>query len=300
MSSEKRQDQARCGFIAILGAPNAGKSTLVNQLVGSKVTIVSNKVQTTRQRILGITIRGMSQLILVDTPGIFAPKKPMERTMVRAAWDASHEADLTVFLVDVTQKSFDSSFEILRKLEDKPIILVFNKIDQVKREVLLKLAAKFQPFANITHTFMISALTNDGVSDLAEFLVREVPESPWLYPEDQITDLPQKLWAAEITREQLFIRLHHELPYNTMVETESWEEFTNGSLKISQVVYVTRPGQKAIVLGKGGQQIKAISSAARLEMSTFFNRTVHLFLHVKVVEDWIDKWKAHGITPCSQ
>jgi GTP-binding protein Era len=287
--TQNQQDQTRCGFIAILGAPNAGKSTLVNQLVGSKVSIVSNKVQTTRQRILGITIRGLSQLILVDTPGIFAPQKPMERAMVRAAWDANHEADLTVLLVDATQKSLESTFDILRKLEDRPIILVLNKIDQVKKDALLATTAKFQSFANIAHTFMISALTNDGVNDLAGFLEKVVSISPWLYPEDQITDLPQKLWATEITREQLFIQLHHELPYNTMVETEAWEEFTNGTLKISQVIYVTREGQKAIVLGKGGQQIKAISSAARLEMSTFLNRTVHLFLHVKVVEDWINK-----------
>lgn len=281
--------QTRCGFVAILGAPNAGKSTLINQLVGSKVTIVSSKVQTTRQRILGITIHEQSQLILVDTPGIFAPQKRLERAMVQAAWEASRDADLTVLIVDVSQKSLVSSFAILEKLGTRPVILVLNKIDQVKHTVLLEITAKFQIFTNISHTFMISALTGDGVSDFADFLAKEVPASPWLYPEDQLTDMPQKLWSAEITREQLFLQLHHELPYNTMVETEAWEEFENGTVKVSQVIYVARDGQKAIVLGKGGHQIKAISSAAREEMSVFLNRTVHLFLHVKVMEDWTNK-----------
>ncbi|MBM3633372.1 MAG: GTPase Era [Alphaproteobacteria bacterium] len=281
--------QTRCGFIAILGAPNAGKSTLINQLVGHKVTIVSSKVQTTRQRILGITIHEDSQLILVDTPGIFAPQKRLERAMVQAAWEASRDADITTLLVDVSQKSLASSFAILEKLNTRQVILVLNKIDQVKHTDLLEITAKFQKFSNITHTFMISALTGDGVGDFANFLASELPLSPWLYPEDQLTDMPQKLWSAEITREQLFQRLHHELPYNVMVETEAWEEFENGTVKVNQVIYVTREGQKAIVLGKGGHQIKAISSAAREEMSIFLNRTVHLFLHVKVLEDWTNK-----------
>jgi GTP-binding protein Era len=279
----------RCGFIAILGAPNAGKSTLINQLVGSKVTIVSSKVQTTRQRILGIAIQGDSQLILVDTPGIFAPQKRLERAMVQAAWEASRDADLTTLIVDVSQKSLASAFTILEKLGNRPVILVLNKIDQVKPTALLEITAKFQNFKNITQTFMVSALTGDGVTDFAHFLAQEVPTGPWLYPEDQLTDMPQKLWAAEITREQLFLQLHHELPYNTMVETEAWEEFTNGTVKVNQVIYVSREGQKAIVLGKGGHQIKTISSAARQEMCVLLNRTVHLFLHVKVVEDWTNK-----------
>ena len=281
--------QTRCGFIAILGAPNAGKSTLINQLVGHKVTIVSSKVQTTRQRILGITIYDNSQLILVDTPGIFAPQKRLERAMVQAAWEASRDADMTTLLVDVSQKSFASSFAILEKLDSRQVILVLNKIDQVKHTDLLEITAKFQKFPNITNTFMISALTGDGVADFAQFLASKLPLSPWLYPEDQLTDMPQKLWSAEITREQLFQRLHHELPYNIMVETEAWEEFDNGTVKVNQVIYVAREGQKAIVLGKGGHQIKAISSAAREEMSIFLNRTVHLFLHVKVLEDWTNK-----------
>jgi GTPase len=281
--------ETRCGFVAILGAPNAGKSTLINQLVGSKVTIVSSKVQTTRQRILGITIFENSQLILVDTPGIFSPNKRLERAMVRAAWEASNDADLTILLVDVTQKSLKDAFEILTKLNERPIILVLNKIDKVKPPVLLEIVTKFQAYNNISHTFMISALTGDGVSDLCRFLAQEVPPSPWLYPEDQLTDMPQKLWAAEITREQVFHQLHQELPYNIMVETENWEEFENGSLKINQVIYVAKDTQKAIVLGKGGHQIKAISSAARQEMSVILNRPVHLFLHVKIIDDWMNK-----------
>lgn len=289
MPREPEITQTRCGFVAILGAPNAGKSTLINHLVGRKVTIVSSKVQTTRQRILGITVQEDSQLILVDTPGIFAPQKRLERAMVQAAWEASRDADLTTLIVDVSQKSLASSVAILEKLGRRPVILVLNKIDQVKHTALLEIAAKFQSFTNIARTFMISALTGDGVPDFARFLASEAPISPWLYPEDQLTDMPQKLWSAEITREQLFQRLHHELPYSTMVETEAWEEFENGTVKVNQVIYVAREGQKAIVLGKGGRQVKAISSAAREEMSLFLNRTVHLFLHVKVMEDWTNK-----------
>lgn len=281
--------KTHCGFIAILGAPNAGKSTLVNQLVGTKVSIVSPKVQTTRQRILGITIHEDSQLILVDTPGIFTPRKRLEQAMVHAAWEASHDVDLLVLMVDVSQNNLQSCFTILNKLENRSVILVLNKIDKIKHPALLDIAAQFQNFKHVSHTFMVSALSGDGVSDLAHFLAKEVPAGPWLFPEDQLTDMPQKLWAAEITREQIFHQLHQELPYNIMVETEYWEEFDNGSVKINQVIYVAKDNQKAIVLGKGGRQIKDISSDARLEMSTLLNRTVHLFLHVKVVEDWMNK-----------
>ena len=282
-------NNTRCAFIAILGAPNAGKSTLVNQIVGSKVSIVSSKVQTTRQRILGIAIYHSSQLVLVDTPGIFEPHKRLERAMVQAAWEAGRDADLTVLVVDVTQNNLNASLAILEKLGVRPTILVLNKIDKIKRDALLEITASFQAYTNVRQTFMVSALTGDGVADFSNFLASEAPESPWLYPEDQLTDLPQRLWAAEITREQLFLKLHHELPYNVMVETEAWEEFDNGSVKISQVIYVARDSQKAIVLGKGGHQVKAISSAAREEMRIFLNRTVHLFLHVKVLEDWMNK-----------
>jgi GTP-binding protein Era len=281
--------KTRCGFIAVLGSPNAGKSTLVNQLVGSKVSIVSPKVQTTRQRILGIALHENSQIILVDTPGIFAPSKRLEQAMVHAAWEASHDADLLVLVVDVSQKSLAKCFDILDKLENRSVILVLNKIDKINHPALLDIAAQFQKFKHVSHTFMISALSGDGVSDLAQFLAKEVPEGPWLYPEDQLTDMPQRLWAAEITREQIFHKLHQELPYNIMVETENWEEFENGTVKINQVIYVAKDNQKAIVLGKGGRQIKEISSAARHEMSTLLNRTVHLFLHVKVVDDWMNK-----------
>ncbi|MBM3467863.1 MAG: GTPase Era [Alphaproteobacteria bacterium] len=281
--------QTRCGFIVILGEPNAGKSTLVNQLVGSKVSIVSPKVQTTRQRILGITIRGESQLILVDTPGIFAPQKQLERAMVQAAWESCKDADVISLVVDVTQKSFESSFKILEKLQSRPVTLILNKIDRVKHGALLTIAAQFQSFSNITRTFMISALSGDGIEDLATYFAQEVQQGPWLYPEDQLTNMPQKLWAAEITREQLFHQLHQELPYNILVETEAWEEFENGTVKINQVIYVAREGQKPIVLGKRGHQIKSISSAAREEMSILLNRTVHLFLHVKIAEDWPNK-----------
>jgi GTPase len=279
----------KCGFIAVLGAPNAGKSTLINYLVGSKVSIVSPKVQTTRQRVLGISLQGDSQLILVDTPGIFNPKRRLERAMVNAAWAASGEADVILVLVDATARHFDSSDEILRRLENHKIILVLNKIDQLNKEKLLKVAHHFNQYSHVSDIFMVSALTGNGIQDLLKKLVALVPESPWLFPEDQTTDLPQRLWAAEITREQLFLQLHHELPYETMVETEAWEEFDNGSIKISQVIYVSRDTQKSIVLGKGGHQIKSVSAAARLVMAEQLDRPVHLFLHVKVVENWREK-----------
>lgn len=285
----KTNNQTHCGFIVTLGAPNAGKSTLINQLVGNKVTIVSPKAQTTRHRVIGIAVSANSQLIFIDTPGIFTPKKRLERSMVGAAWKATKEADLTLLVVDVRKKSLISSFTILNQLGNRPVILVLNKIDQIKHTDLLEIATQFQSFSNITHTFMISALTGDGVSDLKHFLAAEVPIGPWLYPEDQLTDMPQKLWAAEITREHLFRQLYQELPYAIMVETDAWEEFDNGDLKISQTIYVARNRQKAIVLGKGGQQIKAISSAARKEISLLLNCQVHLFLYVKVMEDWANK-----------
>lgn len=279
----------KCGFVAVLGEPNAGKSTLINFMVGSKVSIVSPKVQTTRQRVLGIALSGETQLILVDTPGIFQPKRRLERAMVDAAWSACGEADLIIVVVDVNDRNLSRSIDILEKLKHRPVILVLNKIDQIKKEKLFEIVQKFQPFDNITDTFMISALTGNGVDQLVHKLCDKLPESPWLFPEDQITDFPQRLWAAEITREQLYHQLHHELPYETMVETEAWEEFDNGSVKISQVIYVNRDSQKSIVLGKAGRQIKALSTAARQEMAEQLDRPVHLFLHVKVVENWLEK-----------
>lgn len=286
-------EKTRCGFVTILGAPNVGKSTLVNQLVGTKISIVSPKVQTTRQRILGIVAHEKSQLILVDTPGIFAPKKRLERAMVHAAWEASRDSDILVVMVDVTEKSLAKAKLILDNLANRPVILVLNKIDLVKREVLLDITEKLQKYENVTDVFMISALTNDGVADLMATLAQRVPLSPWLYPEDQLSNMPQRLWAAEITREQLYLQLHQELPYETWVETEGWEQFDNGSIKISQIIYVARDGQKGIILGKKGERIKAISAAARLEMATHLDSPVHLFLFVKVSQDWLNKREAY-------
>ncbi|HXF90653.1 MAG TPA: GTPase Era [Candidatus Nitrosotenuis sp.] len=279
----------KCGFIAVLGAPNAGKSTLINYLVGSKVSIVSPKVQTTRQRVLGIALYEETQLIFVDTPGIFQPKRRLERAMVDAAWSASSESDLVVVVVDVNDHRLSQSHDLLAKLKDRPVILVLNKVDQIKKEHLLKVADTFKSYSQISDVFMISALTGSGVDRLIEKLVSQVSEGPWLYPEDQLTDLPQRLWAAEITREQLYLQLHHELPYETMVETEVWEEFDNGSVKISQVIYVNRDSQKSILLGKRGHQIKSLSMTARQELMHQLGRTVHLYLYVKVVENWLEK-----------
>jgi len=280
----------RCGFVALLGAPNVGKSTLLNTLVGSKVSIVSPKVQTTRSRILGICIRGPAQIVFVDTPGIFEPRRRLDRAMVQAAWQGAGDADLIVLLVDAklgvdgdTRRIIDG----LRKTERKAV-LVLNKIDAVKRPGLLKLAETLNGEGIFTDIFMISALTGDGVDDLAGHFADRMREGPWLYPEDQITDIPMRLLAAEITREKLYLQLHQELPYSAAVETESWQDFADGSVRIGQVVYVQRPSQKAIVLGKGGQRIKALGAAAREELMILLDRKVHLFIHVKTREKWVD------------
>ncbi len=284
------EKSTRCGFIAVLGAPNAGKSTLINQMVGAKVSIVTPKVQTTRTRILGITIRGASQLVFIDTPGIFQPRRRLDRAMVDAAWRGAADADIVLLLVD-SRKGLDEDTErIVDGLgkAQRRAVLAFNKIDLVKRESLLELAERFDAFGLFTDTFMISALTGDGVGDLADYFAENVPSGPWLYPEDQISDLPQRLMAAEITRERLFVMTHQEVPYSTTVETESWEEFSDGSIKITQTIYVLRDSQKAIVLGKGGQRIKSIGASAREELEQLFGRKVHLFLYVKVREKWMD------------
>lgn len=285
----------KCGFIAVLGAPNAGKSTLINQIVGGKVSIVSNKVQTTRQRILGITIQDQTQLVFVDTPGIFTPKKRLDKAMVHAAWTAGQEADVILVITDASKKSQAQTKAILEQLEGKSVILALNKIDQIKRDALLAMTAEFSTYSFIDHFFMISALTNDGVADLVKYVSDHLPFSPWLYPEDQMTDLPQRLWAAEITREHIFHHLHQELPYDTFVETENWEEFDNGSVKINQVIYVAKESQKSIVLGKKGHQIKTIGAAAREELSLLLERPVHLFLHVKHMEDWQSRPMAYRL-----
>jgi GTP-binding protein Era len=284
------ENSKKCGFIAVLGEPNAGKSTLVNNFVGSKVSIVSPKVQTTRRRILGLTIQDNTQLILVDTPGIFKPKRTLEKTMVKTALDARQGADIVLLLVDVHQKAFTNSFSILKQLgEHQAVVLVLNKIDLVAPTHLLGIIESFRQFPQIKETFMVSALKGEGTADLLKWLSEKMPESPWLYPEDQLTDLPLRLWAAEITREQLVLQLQHELPYETYVETETWENFDNGTVKVQQAVVVARAAQKGIILGRKGQRIKSISQKARLEMEKHLGHPVHLFLFVKVTEDWMEK-----------
>lgn len=281
----------RCGFIALVGAPNAGKSTLLNAMVGSKVSIVSPKVQTTRVRVLGIAMEGDSQLIFVDTPGIFRPRRRLDRAMVAAAWQGADDADLVGVLYDASRRSIDDDTRAIMarlKAEGRAAILILNKIDLIRRDALLVLAEEMNRDGVFTDTFMISASTGDGVADLRGFLARRVPEGPWLYPEDQISDMPMRLIAAEVVREKLFVQLHQELPYAATVETEAWEEFDDGSVKISATVYVQRESQKAIVLGRGGSRIKQIGQAARTDLEAMLDRRVHLMLFVKVREDWLD------------
>lgn len=285
------EDTQRCGFVALVGAPNAGKSTLLNAMVGAKVSIVSPKVQTTRARVLGITVEGASQILFVDLPGIFTPQRRLERAMVAAAWQGAEDADLALVLVDASSAGRDlDTATILARLKEhrRPAILVLNKIDLIRRDRLLALAETLNQDGLFTDTFMISALSGDGVADLRAHLARAVPEGPWLYPDDQLSDMPMRLLAAEITREQVFLQLHQELPYAITVETEAWEEQPDGSARVAQVIYVTRESQRAIVLGRGGQRIKAIGAAARKELMTLLDRPAHLFLHVKVRQGWAD------------
>lgn len=283
----------RCGYVAIIGAPNAGKSTLVNQMVGTKISIVSAKVQTTRNRILGILIRNQTQIILVDTPGLFAPKTRLDRAMVSAAWSGAEEADIVVYLYDARKKSPEEAdlraFEKLGKIIDKSrVFLAINKADAVAPERLLELASKLNELCPFVDTYMISALNGDGVEDLMQKLSEELPENPWMFDEDQITDMPWRMIAAEITREQIFHQLHQELPYAATVETEVWEEFENGSVRIDQVIHIEREAHKGIVLGKGGSKLKQIGTAARLELEKNLERQVHLKLFVRVTERWRD------------
>jgi len=281
----------RFGFVAVLGAPNAGKSTLVNRLVGAKVSIVSPKVQTTRSRVLGIALHGAAQLVFVDTPGIFQPRRRLDRSMVQAAWQGAADADLVLLLVDAAQKGIDDdSRAILAGLAKagRTAILGLNKVDLIRPERLLALAAELNALGSFDATFMISALTGDGVGDLLDHLAGRLPPGPWHYPEDQLSDMPQRLLAAELTREQLFLQLHRELPYALTVESESWEEFKDGSAKVNQVIFVRKDSQKAIVLGHGGQRIKAVREAAQAELTAMLGRPVHLFLFVKVRDNWQD------------
>lgn len=296
------EDGRRCGFVALVGAPNAGKSTLLNQMVGAKVSIVTPKVQTTRTRITGIAIEEKTQLIFVDTPGIFTKtKRRLERAMVASAWAGAADADQVVVVVDGTKKGIgDDVRRILAGLAEakRPAILALNKVDLIKRPELLPRAAQLNQAFPFAETFMISAETGDGVADLRKHLAGLMPEGPWLFADDDLSDLSERLLAAEVTREQLFLNLHDELPYDLMVETESWKDFKDGSVKIQQVIYVRRASQKSIVLGKGGATVKAIGAQARRVLEAQLGRRVHLFLFVKVRDNWIDdpdRFKGMGL-----
>ena len=282
------EPETRAGFVAILGAPNVGKSTLMNKLVGAKVSIVSPKVQTTRSRVLGICMKDNAQIIFVDTPGIFAPKRRLDRAMVAAAWGGAGDADEIMLLVDATRgidKNTKSIIDQLIKTKRKAFVCI-NKTDICEKPRLLVLAQQLNETGIFDDIFMISAGTGDGLTELMSFISGRMSVGPWLYPEDDITDMPDRLLAAEITREKLYLKLHQELPYATMVETESWERKDDGSVKINQIIYVERPNQKAIVLGKGGAKIKSLGEASRQELEGLFECRVHLFLFVKVRENW--------------
>ena len=280
----------RSGFVALIGAPNAGKSTLVNQFVGSKVSIVTHKVQTTRAIVRGIVMHGPAQIVFVDTPGIFKPRRRLDTAMVTTAWGGAKDADIVLAIIDAERGLKGDAGAMLERLADirQPKILVLNKVDRVKHDSLLALAQEANGRAGFERTFMVSALTGSGCKDVLDYLAQALPEGPWYYPEDQISDLPMRQLAAEITREKLYLRLHQELPYSSTVETEKWEEQKDGSVRIEQVIYIERDSQKKIVLGEKGATIKAIGSAARKEIAEILEKKVHLFLFVKVRENWGD------------
>lgn len=283
----------RAGFVALIGEPNAGKSTLMNRMVGAKVSIVTHKVQTTRARIRGVAMAGETQIVFVDTPGLFQPRRRLDRAMVAAAWGGAADADVVVLLIEAHRGVTEGVERILEGLADvaqgRTVALAINKIDKVETEVLLGLSKDLNDRFAFARTFMISAERGHGVEDLRDWLAGELPEGPWLYPEDQIADLPMRMIAAEMTREKLTLRLHQELPYQLTVETENWEERKDGSARIDQLIYVIRDGHKGIVLGKKGETIKAVSTAARQELEEFLGRKVHLFLQVKVRPNWLDE-----------
>ena len=287
------QAQTHAGFVALIGEPNAGKSTLTNRMVGAKVSIVTHKVQTTRARIRGVALEGSSQLVFVDTPGLFKPTRRLDRAMVAAAWGGAADADVVVLMIEANRGVTEGVEKILEGLQDfgehRKIALAINKIDRIKSEALLALSEKMNEIYPFVATFMISAERGHGVDALKEWLAGEVPEGPWLYPEDQIADLPLRMIAAEMTREKLTLRLHQELPYQLTVETENWEERKDGSCKIDQLIYVMRDGHKGIVLGNKGETIKAVGKAAREELVEFLGRKVHLFLQVKVRPNWLEE-----------
>jgi len=300
MSDQAPAPETRCGFIAVIGAPNAGKSTLVNTLVGAKVSIVSRKVQTTRMPVRGIAVEGASQLVFIDTPGIFAPRRRLDRAMVDAAWGGAGDADTIVLLIDAAKGLDEEAERILKRLEKThpPLVLVLNKIDRVKKERLLDLARQCNERAQFKSTFMVSALTGDGVADLKSYLASIVQPGPWHYPPDEISDAPLRLLAAEITREKVLDRLHDELPYEATVETTSWQE-RGKSVRIEQTIYVERDSQKAIVLGNGGRMIRQLSMQARQELAQILEKPVHLFLFVKVRQNWGDdpeRYRELGLT----
>ncbi|MDD4556913.1 MAG: GTPase Era [Alphaproteobacteria bacterium] len=284
------ENKTRCGFVALIGAPNAGKSTITNNFVGSKVSIVSPKVQTTRTLVRGINIFENSQIIFIDTPGIFKPKRRLDRAMVSSAWNGANDADIIVLVIDA-KRGFDAeSKEIVKKLNENKLsaILMLNKIDLVKKEKLLALITEINTAGNFKEIFMASALTGKHIEDFYKYLADNLPESPWFYPEDQISDMPLKLLAAEITREKLFTYLHQEIPYSLTVETDVWERKEDGSVKAQQTIYVERDNQKSIILGKGGSMIKRIGQSARIELEDLIDSKVHLFLFVKVRENWMN------------
>ena len=290
----------RCGFVALIGAPNAGKSTLLNRLVGQKVAIVTPKPQTTRNRLLGVAMVGAAQIVFVDTPGIFAPRRRLDRAMVAAAWAGAQDADERVLLVDAARGIDRNTSRLVAGVAERGLnaILALNKIDLVRREGLLSLADRLSREGAFDPIFMISGLTGDGVDDLKRHLAQNLPDGPWLYPEDEVSDMPERLLAAEVTREQLFLQLQQELPYASTVETEAWKELPDGSLRIEQVVYVQRSGQRAIMLGEGGRRIKEIGARARAELERMLERRVHLFLFVKVRQNWVEdreRYRAIGL-----
>lgn len=283
----------RAGFVALIGEPNAGKSTLLNRMVGAKVSIVTHKVQTTRARIRGVALEGDAQIVFVDTPGLFRPRRRLDRAMVAAAWGGAADADVIVLLIEAHRGITKGVETILERLTEmgsgRKVALAINKIDRVEAPVLLGLTEQMNARFDFAETFMISAEKGHGVDVLRKWLADQLPESPWLYPEDQIADLPLRMIAAEITREKLTLRLHQELPYQLTVETESWEERKDGTARIDQIVYVARDGHKGIVLGHKGDTIKRVSQAARAELEEFLGRRVHLFLQVKVRENWLEE-----------
>ncbi|WP_432448793.1 GTPase Era [Aliiroseovarius marinus] len=285
--------QTRAGFVALIGEPNAGKSTLTNHMVGAKVSIVTHKVQTTRARIRGVAIEGDAQIVFVDTPGLFQPRRRLDRAMVAAAWGGASDADVIVLLVEAHRGVTEGVERILEGLKEigqgRTVALAINKIDKVQSEVLLALTKDLNERFDFSETFMISAEKGHGVKDLRTWLAGHLPTGPWLYPEDQIADLPMRMIAAEMTREKLTLRLHQELPYQLTVETESWEERKDGSARVDQIIYVARDGHKGILLGKRGETIKAVSQSARAELEEFMGRKIHLFLQVKVRPNWLEE-----------